>query len=275
MNYADETINSAINEARTLRERTRKKNSHQVRSPERDIIRATALAWFNNHRKLLMTILREADLAEIDKAYQVILLASHKDSIRSTYVSVLKTIFTLLVVLRAANVIKLSTAPEIAPESASQDLPPDFAQLVKDPQMKTLLEKRWAECNLCVAAGAPLATIVMVGGFLEALLLGRVNREINKASIFTAAAAPRDKNGKTRTLSEWTLQNYIDVAHELKWITVTTKDVGDVLRDYRNYIHPYKELSQQVSLTTPDAALLWVIGKTIARQVLSSVANTN
>lgn len=56
--------------------------------------------------------------------------------------------------------------------------------------------------------------------------------------------------------------------------TVTTKDVGDVLRDYRNYIHPYKELSQQVSLTTSDAALLWVIGNTIARQVLSSVAGS-
>jgi len=275
MSYADGAIRSAINEARTLRERIRKKTSQQVRGSDRDIITATALAWFNNHRKILMTIFLEAEIAEIDKAYQVILLASHKDSVRSKYVSVLKTIFTLLAELRAANVVKLSTAAEAAPESASQDLPPDFARMVKDPQMKTLLEKRWMECNLCVAAGAPLATIVMVGGFLEALLLGRVNREINKAPIFTAAAAPRDKAGKTRIISEWTLQNYIGVAHELKWITVTTKDVGDVLRDYRNYIHPYKELSQQVSLTTPDAALLWVIGKTIARQVLSSLANAS
>ena len=104
------------------------------------------------------------------------------------------------------------------------------------------------------------------------LLLGRINRETNKAPIFTAAAAPRDNLGKTRTLNEWTLQNYIEVAHELKWIPVTTKDVGDVLRDYRNYIHPYKEMSKQVSLTSSDGALLWTIGKTIARQVLSSVA---
>jgi hypothetical protein len=272
MNYADEAIHSAINEARTLRDRIRKKDSLQVRGPERDIIRATALAWFNNHRKQLKTIFSDGDLAEIDKAYQIVLLASHKDSIRSKYISVLKTIFTLLAEVRAADVVKLSTA-QVAPEATSQDLPPDFAQLVKDPQMKTLLEKRWTECNLCVAAGAPLATIVMVGGFLEGLLLGRVNRETNKAPVFTAAAAPRNKDGKTKVLGEWTLQSYIDVAHELKWITVTTKDVGDVLRDYRNYIHPHKELSKQVSLTTADAALLWVIGKTIARQVLSSVAN--
>ncbi|HEY4708882.1 MAG TPA: hypothetical protein VIH46_01800 [Candidatus Acidoferrales bacterium] len=272
MNYADEAIHSAINEARTLRDRIKKKKSLQVKGQEKDIIRATALAWFNNHRKLLMTLFSEPELDEIDGTYRVVLLAAHKDSVRSKYVSALKTIFTLLAQLRAANVIKISTAPARAPEYASQDLPPDFAQLVKDPQMKVLLEKRWTECNLCVAAGAPLATIVMVGGFLEGLLLGRVNREINKAPIFTAAAAPRAKEGRTRVLGDWTLQNYIDVAHELKWITVTTKDVGDVLRDYRNYIHPHKELSQQVSLTTPDAALLWLIGKTITRQVLSSVA---
>lgn len=272
MNYADEAIHSAITEAKTLRERIKKKKSSpQVRGQEKDIIRATALAWFNNHRKALMTVFSDTDLAEIDKAYQEILLASHKDSARSKYVSVLKSIFTLLAEFRAVNVVKLSTAPHDAPEAASQDLPPDFTPLVKDQQMKTLLEKRWTECNLCVSAGAPLATIVMVGGFLEGLLLGRIHRETNKAPIFTAKAAPRDNLGKTRTLNEWTLQNYIDVAHELKWITVTTKDVGDVLRDYRNYIHPYKELSQQVSLTSRDGALLWVIGKTIARQVLSSV----
>jgi len=270
MNYADEAIHSAITEARTLRERIRKKSTVQVRGPEKDIIRATALAWFNNHRRQLMTIFSDADFAEIDKAYQVVLLASHRDSIRSKYVSVLRTICTLLAEIRAVNVVKLSTAPQAAPESASQDLPPDFTPLVKDGQMKTLLEKRWMECNLCITAGAPLATIVMVGGFLEGLLLARVQRETNKAPIFTATAAPRDSQGKTRALNEWTLQNYIDVAHELKWITVTIRDVGDVLRDYRNYIHPYKELSKQVSLQTSDAALLWVIGKTIARQVLSS-----
>ncbi len=273
MNYADEAIHSAINEARTLRDRIKKKDSVQVKGPEKDIIRATALAWFNNHRKVLVTLLPAADLAEIDGVYQVVLLAAHKDSVRSKYLSALKSICTILAQLRAAEVIRISTAPARAPESALQDVPPDFAPLVNDPQMKALLEKRWTECNLCVAAGAPLATIVMVGGFLEGLLLGRVNREKNKAPVFTAAAAPRDKEGRTRVLSDWTLQNYIDVAHELKWITVTTKDVGDVLRDYRNYIHPHKELSKQVSLTTPDAVLLWIIGKTIARQVLTSVAS--
>jgi hypothetical protein len=108
----------------------------------------------------------------------------------------------------------------------------------------------------------------MIGGLLEGLLLARVNRENNKTPIFTAGASPKDKQNKTLPLKDWTLQDYIAVAHELKWITVAAKDVGVVLRDYRNYIHPQKELSHGVSLTTPDAVILWEIGKSISRQLL-------
>jgi hypothetical protein len=44
------------------------------------------------------------------------------------------------------------------------------------------------------------------------------------------------------------LKDFIDVVHELGWITVSAKDVGAVLRDYRNYIHPQKQLSHNVHL---------------------------
>lgn len=108
----------------------------------------------------------------------------------------------------------------------------------------------------------------MVGGLLEGLLLARINRESNKAPIFTAAAAPKDRQNNPLSLRDWTLQDYIGVAHELGWITVAAKDVGVVLRDYRNYIHPQKELSHGVSLTTPDAQILWEAGKSISRQLL-------
>jgi hypothetical protein len=74
---------------------------------------------------------------------------------------------------------------------------------------------------------------------------------------------------KTLHLKEWTLQNYIDVAHELGWITQTVRDIGDVLRDYRNYIHPHKQYSEKMSLAPEDAKISWEISKNIARQVLA------
>jgi hypothetical protein len=265
MNPSDEAIHAAIQQAQLLRKATKRKRTQQVVGAERDIVRATALSWFNNHRKQLAAVLAEAELGEIDKKYQWVLQASHKNSLRSSYVTSLKEIEDSLVELRSANVLKLSQAPP----AVTVDAPPDFSPLVNDAQMKAILEGRWTEITACITANAPLAATVMMGGLLEGLLLARVNSQANKAPIYTAAAAPKDKQGKTLLLKEWTLQNYIAVAHELKWITQAVKDIGGVLRDYRNYIHPQKQYSEKVSLTPADANLLWEISKNIARQVLT------
>src|SRR5437773_1848747 len=105
-------------------------------------------------------------------------------------------------------------------------------------KMQTILTNRWYECVTCVEAGAPLAAVVMMGGLLEGLLLARINQLTDKSPVFKAASAPRDRTGTPLKLNEWGLKNYIDVAYEVGWISQTTKDVGEVVRDYRNYIHP-------------------------------------
>jgi len=261
MNDADEAIYQAIKEAERIRSVTRKKSLPQVRGSERDVIRATALTWFQSHRPKIVAVFSSADLQLVDEMYQKILEASHKNAARSGYVVTLKDICDSLVHLRAANVVKLAAA-------TTTDAAPDFSKLISDAAMQGILQKRWTECVICISYGAPLAATVMIGGLLEGLLLARVNRENNKKPIFTAAASPKDRQNQPLGLKDWTLQDYIGVAHELKWITVAAKDVGVVLRDYRNYIHPQKELSHGVSLTTPDAVILWEIGKSISRQLL-------
>lgn len=134
--------------------------------------------------------------------------------------------------------------------------------------MQTILGERWRECVKCVAAGAPLSAVVMMGGMLEGLLLARVNQLRDPSAVFKAASAPKDKTGNPLKLNEWGLKNYLDVAHELGWISRTTKDVGEIVRDYRNYIHPQKQYSHGVSISADDARTLWEIAKTVARQVL-------
>lgn len=264
MNTADEAINVAIQEAQLLRKGTKKKKTLRVTGSERDIIRATVMSWFYNHRKQLTAVFTDAELAEIDQRYQWTLEASHKITLRSSYVEVLKQNVASLVTLRSGNVIKLSAAAAPTP-----DAPPDFSPIVQDAEMKTILEDRWVECTLCVADKTPLAATVMIGGLLEGVVYARISRQANKAPIYTAAAAPKDKAGKTLPLKEWKLQSYIGVAHELKWITQTVRDLGEVLRDYRNYIHPHKQYSEKMSLAPEDAKILWEISKSITRQLLT------
>jgi len=147
---------------------------------------------------------------------------------------------------------------------------PLFGVLISNPKMLAILERRWRETLACIEAQADLAATVMLGGLLEALFLARINRLSTLAPVFTAAKAPRDKAGKTRPLKEWGLKDYLDVANELGWIRQAAKDVGEVLRDYRNYIHPEKELSHGVTVNAQDSAMFLTVFCSVAEQIIDS-----
>jgi len=230
---------------------------------ERATAKATALAWFD-HKKSILSEMSGADTVLIDDCYKQILEASERAGARNKYLAKVKTIKEGLIRLRTdCAATPISAAP-------TADVAPNFAPLISDAAMQKILNARWTECVKCIAADLPLSATVMMGGLLEALLLSRINRETDKKSIFTAKTAPKDRSGKTKPLSEWMLKDFIEIVHELGWISVSAKDVGAVLRDYRNYIHPQKQLSHGVHLTPDDAKLFWEISKSMTRQVIAS-----
>ena len=264
------TIDAAVAEADSLRKVLKRQNIKQVQSDdERQIIKGIALAWFKKHRPILVALLGEDQVGDIDEIYRGLIEASGRATTRTKYLEALKAVKKRLGILQAEHVITLAAPATVAqPPARTSDSPPQFTPLISDPKMQAILAQRWRECVICVNSGAPLAATVMMGGILEGLLLAKINQLPNMAPVFTAASAPRDKAGKTLVLKEWTLKNYIDVAHELKWITTTAKDIGEVMRDYRNYIHPQKELSHGISLVQGDAQMLWEIAKTMILQIL-------
>lgn len=263
MSNAHTAVDASISEIERLR-RALKKGNRQVRSEEeRSLIRAVSLAWFNNHRKTIRESIDEDLLSDADSLYKEMLTACDRATSRNRYDQIIKQLRTSLSEVRgyAVNPTPRNVVP-------TTETPPLFSALVPNPAMQAILQRRWSECSKCIAAGAPLAAIVMMGGLLEALLLARVHKEPNRALVFKAVSAPRDRLGKTLQLQEWTLRHYIDVGHELGWISTSAKDIGEVVRDYRNYIHPQKELSHGVVLRDGDAELFWEIAKSISRQLL-------
>jgi len=267
MNQVQNALDSAISEADRLRQALKRGNGKQVKlTEERAIAKSTALAWFNTHRQVIAAGLGDQKIGEIDQRYNLLLKFSEKSTTRSKYDEILKKIRKTLIDFQAANIVAIANSAS----PSSTDKPPDFSALVSDTEMRAILIRRWEECAICVHARASLAATVMMGGLLETLLLTRVHQFSDKAKIFRATTAPKDKAGKPLPLGDWTLRNYIDVAHELKWITQTEKDLGVVLRDYRNYIHPFKELSHGIKLEPNDSMILWELSKNISRQLLGT-----
>jgi hypothetical protein len=267
MNAAQFAIDTSHSEVTRLRRLLKRKSSTQIQSSdELSLIKATALAWFNNHRKSLAMVIGESAIREIDEFYRELLELADRNPSRRRCDALLKETRRWLSGARAETVI---TSTRAGTEKTTEQAP-DFSGLISDGVMQGILVERWRECGSCIAAGAPLAATVMMGGLLEGLLLARIHREADKTKIFAAVAAPKDKKtGKAHALNEWTLKNYIDVAHELKWISRPVRDLGSVLRDYRNYIHPEKQRAHGLAVRTEDVSMFWEIAKGICRQLIS------
>jgi hypothetical protein len=272
MDVAHAEIETAIDEVTKTRQSVMRRRSKQVTSADEiDRLKSVAFAWFQTHRQLLAEHSSCPDLSAVDSAYQEVMEATGRHAARTTYIKALARAKQALLPVRSfvagapASGIGLPTVDQTTDEA------PSFAVLVADTQMQAILARRWTEVQQCTNATAYLAATVMMGGLLESLLLARINTSPNKAEVFKAQHAPRDKSGTVLTLGDWKLVHMVEVAYELGWITKCAKDIGHVLREFRNYIHPHKEHTDGIQISADDAGMFWEVTKSISRQVLGSV----
>ncbi len=120
-----------------------------------------------------------------------------------------------------------------------QNLPVDFA-------VAKIIEDRLKEVQACQSVGAHLSVIFQCGSVLEAVLLGAAQSEPEQ---FNRSGASPKENGKVKRFHEWTLSEFINVAHDIGLLKADVHTFSHGLRDFRNYIHPYQ---QMVSGFTPD-----------------------
>ena len=113
-----------------------------------------------------------------------------------------------------------------------------------DDDITNILLLRIEEIKNCMTAHAPLAAIILLGSVLEGILLGIANqmpKEFNQSN-----SAPKNAtNNAVKRFQEWSLANFIDVAYDLELINKDIKLYSQSLRDFRNYIHPYVQLTSK------------------------------
>lgn len=108
----------------------------------------------------------------------------------------------------------------------------------------------------------------MSGSSLEGILLGLASKYPIKFN--QSKSAPKDKTGKVKTFHEWTLSNFIDVACDLGIIKEDVKKFSHVLRDFRNYIHPYEQLASRFNPDEHTAKICWQVLKAAIFQLSSN-----
>lgn len=119
----------------------------------------------------------------------------------------------------------------------------NIAQLPVDEVLKPVLEGRITEMKSCFKAKAYLSVIFMAGSMLEGILLSLANQ--NPKTFNHATVAPKTKEGKVKVFYEWTLNDLVNVAYEIGLLKKDVAKFSHVLRDFRNYIHPYQQMSER------------------------------
>ncbi|WP_175850113.1 hypothetical protein [Burkholderia cepacia] len=143
----------------------------------------------------------------------------------------------------------------------------DFS-FVEDLELRRIIERDYAEFNnVLIPDGAWKSAVVLAGSILEAILFDILSSPTYHSNAMAAQKAPRRKGLVTDIVSgEWKLINLIDVSVEVGLIPETrAAAIDQILRDYRNFIHPKKEVRAQHSCTEAESFL--------AKGALDSVLN--
>ena len=122
-----------------------------------------------------------------------------------------------------------------------------------------ILNLRFEEIKKCLNSDAPLSVIFLCGSTLEGILLGVALKKPKEFN--TATSAPKDKEGKVKKLHDWTLNNLINAAYEIGLLKEDVKKFSHSLRDFRNYIHPYEQLSSGFNPDKHTAKISWQVLK--------------
>ncbi len=128
-----------------------------------------------------------------------------------------------------------------------------------DGPVTEILKLRINEIERCLSADAPLSVIFLAGSTLEGVLLGialKYPKEFNQSK-----SSPKDISGKVKTYPDWGLSNFIDVACELGLLAEDVKKYSHSLREFRNYIHPFQQMSSRFNPDKQTAKISWQVLK--------------
>jgi hypothetical protein len=131
---------------------------------------------------------------------------------------------------------------------------------IKDSGLRQIIERDYRELRLKVfPSRAWKSTVILAGSIMEAILFDQLARDSSiEAKAKASPKAPKDKAGTVLNLvaGDWSLFALIEVSVDIRVLpTDRAKSFDQVLRDYRNFVHPKKELRAQHPCTEAEALM--------------------
>ncbi|MGW4124360.1 hypothetical protein [Nocardia sp. NPDC004711] len=144
--------------------------------------------------------------------------------------------------------------------------PPDMRHrvesLVTDSQTVDVLMGRAEEARICVAGGAYRMATIGIGTFIEGLLLAVLleHDEDLRANGFPdiRRRTPADRRNNKRISPDFaSMELLIETAFNKQWVQLDVTAFVHTIRDFRNFIHPRKEIDEQPRFDADTVMLCW------------------
>jgi len=123
---------------------------------------------------------------------------------------------------------------------------------IADPELRKLLERDLRELESINHKRQPKMTVVLCGVLLEGMLLDALRQRKETAGSTYA----RLKKNPNRDLDEWHFTDMMEVAEELGLLSRVSASLGHSLREFRNLIHPGRQLRERIDLTAGEPLVI-------------------
>lgn len=120
---------------------------------------------------------------------------------------------------------------------------------VTDTDLQKLLEKDWQEAQQVHNIKAWKSCVLLCGSILEGILMNALGKDWAKAS----NEFSRRKRKPAPPLNEWDLVDLVEVANKLKTFPKGTIYLSSAVREFRNLIHPGRQIREHIQVTEEQA----------------------
>lgn len=157
-----------------------------------------------------------------------------------------------------------ASAPQVSSDSSEEDFlqrsypsHPPLSDLSIDADIQTVIQSRLDELELCLDRAVPLTVVIGVGSVMEGLLLAVAKK--NLSMFMSWPSAPKLKTQAVKPLEDWKLVELINASYDLGILKEDVKKFSHDVRDFRNYIHPAKQLASNFKPSEHTARICYQV----------------
>ena len=137
----------------------------------------------------------------------------------------------------------------------------DFS-FVNDPELCKILERDYSEIQRAYISKCWKSVIILSGGAIEAILTDLLLQDAVSAR--SASKAPIESD-----ITKWGLADLISVSVELGIVSPSVEKLSHSVRDYRNLVHPGKEIREKLRFDEEEARIALEVFHILHRELLT------